>query len=252
LFANRAFSDALTAHRNAPLAWGRVLEFGASVIDSNPQRGELFILSAPSGTGKTTLIHGLLSSGLAGLAGMHGLAFSVSHTTRQPRGSEVDGQDYHFVSPETFQGMIAGDRFLEWAEVHNHYYGTSWAEVTPRLEQGTDVLMDIDVQGAERVLARYPEAYSIFIMPPSYDALERRLSQRGLDDPQVITRRLAVSRWEMRRSDQYKYVIINDDALRASEALSAIIAEKRFRQERMHARVQEILLDFQQRASPQV
>jgi guanylate kinase len=226
-----------------------VIRSRASVSEAISQRGELFILSAPSGTGKTTLIRSLLGGGLAA---MNGLAFSVSHTTRSPRGSEVDGRDYHFVNAETFQSMIAADRFLEWAEVHNHYYGTSWAEVTPRLEQGTDVLMDIDVQGAERVLSRFPEAYSIFIMPPSYEALEQRLSQRGLDEPQAISRRLAVSRWEMRRSDQYKYVIINDDARRASEALSAIVVEKRFRQEHMRARVQEILQDFQQRASPQV
>jgi len=219
------------------------------VSPSTPQRGELFILSAPSGTGKTTLVRSLLGGGLAAC---EGLVFSVSHTTRRPRAGEVDGRDYHFVSVETFQAMIAADRFLEWAEVHNNYYGTSWAEVTPRLEQGTDVLMDIDVQGAERVLARYPEAHSIFIMPPSYAALEERLAQRGLDDPYEIARRLAVSQWEIRRSDGYKYVIINDDARQASEALSAVILEKRYRQERMRSRIQEILKDFQERGNPPI
>jgi guanylate kinase len=214
--------------------------------EATRQRGELFILSAPSGTGKTTLVRGLLGGGLAAC---EGLAFSVSHTTRRPRAGEVDGRDYHFVAAEAFQAMIAGDLFLEWAEVHNNYYGTSWAEVTPRLERGTDVLMDIDVQGAERVLSRYPEAHSIFIMPPSYQVLQERLAQRGLDDPQAIARRLAVSRWEMRRSDGYEYVIINDDARRASEVLSAIILEKRYRQEHMRGRVQEILQDFQERAN---
>jgi len=204
------------------------------VTASNPQRGELFILSAPSGTGKTTLVRGLLGGGLAGT---EGLAFSVSHTTRRPRAGEVDGRDYHFVSAESFQAMIAADLFLE------------WAEVTPRLEAGTDVLMDIDVQGAERVLSRYPQAHSIFIMPPSYQALEERLAQRGLDDPQAIASRLAVSQWEMRRSDGYKYVIINDDAHRASEVLSAIIVEKRYRQERMRGRVHEILKDFHERGN---
>lgn len=216
------------------------------VSEAHPRRGELFILSAPSGSGKTTLVRSLLGGGL----GMGELAFSVSHTTRRPRGDEVDGRDYHFVSAEVFQGMIAADQFLEWAEVHSNYYGTSWAEVTPRLDAGTDVLMDIDVQGAERVVARYPEAHSIFVMPPSYEVLQHRLSQRGLDDPQEIARRLAVSRWEMRRSHQYKYVIINDDARHASAALSAIIVEKRFRQERMQWRVQEILKDFQEQSNP--
>jgi guanylate kinase len=148
--------------------------------------------------------------------------------------------------------MIAADQFLEWAEVHNNYYGTSLAEVLPRLEQGIDVLMDIDVQGAERVVNRYPEAHSIFIMPPSYQVLEQRLQRRALDDPQAIARRLAVSLWEIRRYDSYRYVIINDDAQRASEVLAAIILEKRHRQDRMRSRVQEILKTFQDRGtSPQ-
>src|ERR1700674_2082980 len=148
--------------------------------------------------------------------------------------------------------MIAADLFLEWAEVHNHYYGTSWAEVTPRLEGGTDVLMDIDAQGAERVLSRYLHAHSIFIMPPSYGALEERLAQRGLEDPQAIASRLAVSQWEMRRSNGYKYVIINDDAHRASDSLSAIIVEKGYRQERMRSRVQEILKAFPEGGTPPI
>jgi guanylate kinase len=210
------------------------------------RRGELFILSAPSGSGKTTLVRNLLGGEL----GVSGLAFSVSHTTRRPRGDERDGRDYHFIGAETFQGMIAGDQFLEWAEVHSNYYGTAWSEVRPRLEAGVDVLMDIDVQGAERVVARYPEAHSIFVMPPSYEALEHRLMQRGLNDPQDIARRLAVSRWEMRRSDSYKYVIINDDARRASAALYAIVIEKRYRQEHMRGRVQEILKGFQEQTHP--
>lgn len=210
------------------------------------QRGELFILSAPSGTGKTTLIQSMMRGALAEFGG---LAFSVSHTTRAARAGEVDGKDYHFVDHPGFQDMIAADQFLEWAEVHNNYYGTSWAEVLPRLEQGIDVLMDIDVQGAERVTSRYPEAHSIFIMPPSYQSLEERLRRRALDDPQAIARRLAVALWEIRRYDQYHYVIINDDARRASEVLAAIILEKRHRQERMRGRVQEILKSFQDRGS---
>lgn len=213
------------------------------------QRGELFILSAPSGTGKTTLIQSMMKGALADFGGV---AFSVSHTTRQPRTGEVNGKDYHFVDHAAFQEMIAADQFLEWAEVHNNYYGTSLAEVLPRLEEGIDVLMDIDVQGAERVVNRYPEAHSIFIMPPSYQVLEQRLQRRALDDPQAIARRLAVSLWEIRRYDSYRYVIINDDAQRASEVLAAIILEKRHRQDRMRGRIQEILKTFQDRGtSPQ-
>jgi guanylate kinase len=217
-------------------------------MSSSP--GELFILSAPSGTGKTTLVRNLLQGGpQGGLAGFGGLAFSVSHTTRPPRDGEVDGRDYHFVDHSTFQAMIAGDRFLEWAEVHDNLYGTSRDEVFPRLEQGFDVLLDIDVQGAERVLSQYPEAHGIFLMPPSYAALEARLRRRALDDAATIARRLAVSLWEIRRYDRYRYVIINDDASRASEALAAIILEKRHRQERMHGRIQSILKDFQERST---
>jgi guanylate kinase len=224
-----------------------VKESERDVSDETISRGELFILSAPSGTGKSTLIRSIMTNG--GLTQFGGLAFSVSHTTRKPRSGEVDGKDYHFLDPPTFQSMIAGDRFLEWAEVHSNYYGTSMDEVFPRLEQGIDVLMDIDVQGAERVLTRYPEAHSIFIMPPSYEVLEARLRRRGLDSEPEIARRLAVSLWEIRRYDRYRYVIINDDAHRASDVLAAIILEKRHRQDRMRGRVHSILKDFQDRNS---
>lgn len=207
--------------------------------------GELFILSAPSGAGKTTLIQNLVNGRFSDLGG---LAFSVSHTTRQPRQGEMDGRDYHFVDHATFLGMIEADAFLEWAKVHDNYYGTSRQEVFPRLERGIDVLLDIDVQGAEQVVSRVPEAHGIFVLPPSYEALEKRLRGRGLDDAGTIARRLGVSLGEVNRYDRYRYVIINDDARRASEALAAIILEKRYRRERMQSRVQEILRDFQDRS----
>lgn len=210
------------------------------------QSGELFILSAPSGTGKTTLIQNLMKGGFGDLAG---LAFSVSHTTRQPRPGEIDGRDYHFVDNATFEAMIAAGAFLESARVHDNYYGTSRQEVFPRLREGIDVLLDIDVQGAEQVLARHPEAHSIFVMPPSYEDLERRLRHRALDNEETIARRLAVSLREVGRYDRYHYVIINQDARRASEVLAAIILEKRHRRERMQPKVQEILADFQDRVS---
>lgn len=205
-------------------------------------RGDLFILSAPSGAGKTTLIQRIFANGLD----RAGVAFSVSHTTRAPRAGERDGVDYHFVAEATFRRMIAEDRFLEWAEVHSHYYGTSLDEVLPRLDQGMDVMLDIDVQGAEQVMARHPGAYSIFIMPPSFQALRQRLHQRGLDDPEEIARRLAVSLWEIKRYDRYQYVIINDDAERAAERLAAIVLDKRHRLQRMQERVSQVLEDFKQ------
>lgn len=204
--------------------------------------GELFILSAPSGAGKTTLIQGLMSGNLVSV---DSLAFSVSYTTRKPRDGEVDGKDYHFVDAATFLKRISEDRFLEWAEVHGNYYGTSKDEVFPRLEKGVDVLLDIDVQGASRVMKRYPPAHGIFVMPPSYDALVARLRGRGLDDDPTIARRLVGALGEMPRYDQYHYVIVNDDARQACEALAGIILEKRHRKERMLGRIQEILKDFQ-------
>lgn len=207
-------------------------------------RGELFILSAPSGTGKTTLIRNLLEGGSRAAGNLH---FSVSHTTRSPRGREVDGEDYHFTDRETFRGMIARDEFLEWAEVHNNYYGTSLAEVMPRLEEGVDVLMDIDVQGAERVMAEHPEAHSVFIMPPSYQALRQRLHRRGLDDEEEIERRLAVSLWEIKRYQKYRYVIVNQDAGRASDALASIILAKRQHTARLREQIDRVVASFEER-----
>lgn len=205
------------------------------------QPGELFILSAPSGAGKTTLIQALLASGL----GRDGeIAFSVSHTTRSPRSGETDGEDYHFVDRRRFEKMIEAALFLEWAEVHGNLYGTAESEVLPRLEQGQDVVLDIDVQGAEQVMRRYPGAHGILVLPPSYRDLEQRLRRRGLDDDRVIARRLAASVREIERYERYGYVIVNDDAPRAGEALAALIIARRHRLARMRDRVEQVLADF--------
>ncbi len=215
--------------------------------------GELFILSAPSGAGKTTLIHSLLSGGLDGFGSIH---FSVSHTTRQPRQGEVNGRDYHFVTHEDFETMIEEEAFLECAKVHRNFYGTSLAEVVPRLRAGVDVVMDIDVQGTERILQRFPRAdvaplraavHSIFIIPPSYTALAQRLRGRGPHDPDEVAGRLAVSAAEMRRAGLYDYVIVNDDAASASKALASIVLEKRHRRSRMRGELESILLTFDER-----
>ena len=152
--------------------------------------GELFILSAPSGAGKTTLIQNLVNGRFSDLGG---LAFSVSHTTRRPRQGEADGRDYHFVDHATFLGMIEGDAFLEWAQGARQLLRHLARGGVPRLEKGIDVLLDIDVQGAEQVVARCPEAHSVFVLPPSYEALGQRLRGRGLDDDVTIARRLSVS-----------------------------------------------------------
>lgn len=204
-------------------------------------RGDLFIVSAPSGAGKTTLIQSLM----ARPEGLGRLEFSVSHTTRAARQGERDGQEYHFVDRQTFQAMVHQDRFLEWAVVHGNLYGTSRDEVDPRLERGIDVLLDIDVQGAEQVLARRRDAQSVFVLPPSYADLERRLRGRALDGDDDIARRLDVSLSEIKRYTNYRYVIINRDATLASAALAAIIIEKRCRRERMEEGVSEVMADFE-------
>lgn len=213
--------------------------------DEPAARGELFILSAPSGAGKTTLVHRAMEL-------VEGVEFSISHTTRRPRDNERNGVDYHFVDRRTFDGMVAGGRFLEWAEVHGHFYGTSVGEVLPRIERAVDVLLDIDVQGAAQVMSLPGGAsgvldtgvWSIFVMPPSYEALVSRLRGRDLDDAPTIRQRLEGSLCEVGRVWDYDYVIVNDRAEAASETLAAIILEKRQRRDRMRERVSSVLADF--------
>jgi guanylate kinase len=202
----------------------------------------LFVVSAPSGVGKTTLIERLLAGPFRGASD---LVVSVSHTTRPPRDGEVEGREYHFVDVATFERMIAAERFLEWARYQDNYYGTSLAEVEPRLAAGVGVILEIEVQGAAQVLARHPEAHAVFILPPSFVELERRLIDRGLDDRTSVASRLAVSIDEIKRYRQYQYVIINDDLERASAELAAILIDKRLRRERLEERVEAILHGFE-------
>ena len=205
------------------------------------QRGNLFILSAPSGAGKSTVIRELLGQEM--VPGPS-LKFSVSHTTRRPRRGETDGKDYHFVDEATFETMVEAGDFLEWAKVHGNLYGTSRGAVEPFLEAGIDMLLEIDVQGAEQVMEKARGAFGVFLVPPSYGELERRLTGRGLDEAAVIQRRLAVSAWEIKRYVNYDYVIINRDAAIAARALAAIILEKRFQRERCSHEVAAILSEF--------
>jgi guanylate kinase len=208
-------------------------------------RGDLFVISAPSGAGKTTLIRGLFDA----LSATGELVFSVSQTTRRPRLGEVDGRDYRFVDEAGFRRTIAADGFLEWAEVHGHLYGTAKEAVLPALDRGADVVVDIDVQGAAQILERVPEAHTIFVVPPTYAELEARLTQRDSDGREQIQRRLAVALAEVRKYAMYEYVIVNDDAARATRALAAIVLEKRYRRARMEARVGEVLADFERARS---
>ncbi|HRC84846.1 MAG TPA: guanylate kinase [Thermoanaerobaculia bacterium] len=200
-------------------------------------RGDLFILSAPSGAGKTTLIQRLLAGNLLG---PERIAFSVSYTTRRPRPGETHGLDYHFTDQETFERLVAAGELLEWAQVHGQYYGTARSEVQPRLDCGLDVLLDIDVQGARQVIAKMPEARTIFILPPSFEDLRSRLLGRGVDDPAEIDKRLSNALAEIPEFERYQYVIINDDADRAALELAAIILARRRQLERMRPQVEKI------------
>ena len=183
------------------------------------KRGTLYIISAPSGAGKSSLLRALLESGRVPQAEL-----SVSHTTRAPRPGEVDGQDYHFVDTGQFQALVDAGDFLEHARVFDNHYGTSRAAVTARLEQGIDVILEIDWQGARRVREQLPAALSIFILPPSRDALEERLTGRGQDGPEVIARRMRDAVSEMSHFDEYDYLVINDDFQQALDALVQIFS----------------------------
>ena len=198
----------------------------------------VFIISAPSGSGKTTLVSRLLSS-------VPGLLFSVSYTTRKPRGDEVDGRSYRFVSRPDFEAMIAGGEFLEWAEVFGNYYGTHRGILEEAQAQGKDLVLDIDVQGARQLRSRIPEAVSVFILAPSRQILEHRLRARGEDREDVIERRLRDAAEEIRNYSRYDYVLINRDLDDSVTTLNAIVRAERVRRIRIEEQIRPILDTFQ-------
>lgn len=182
--------------------------------------GTLYIVAAPSGAGKTTLVRLLLEED----SGVH---LSISYTTRAPRPGESNGREYHFTEVSEFQRMIAADEFLEWAEVHGNFYGTSKKWIADQLTAGADVLLEIDWQGAQQVRQLFPQAIGIFILPPSLEELERRLTGRGTDSGEVIARRLAAAQAEMRHLGEFDYVIINNQLPEALEDLRAVVRASR-------------------------
>lgn len=196
--------------------------------------GNLFIITAASGAGKTTLVKALLSQD-------NQLALSVSHTTRSPRVGEVNGQDYHFVSDEEFLAVLEQAGFLESAQVHGARYGTSQAMVDTALQTGRDVILEIDWQGAQQVRKTYPHAISIFVLPPSVAALEQRLNNRGQDTSDVIARRVNAARDEMRHVVEFDYVTINDSFETALQDLSAIIRTHRLKCSQQLVRYQTLI-----------
>jgi guanylate kinase len=198
----------------------------------------VFIISAPSGSGKSTLVSRLLSQ-------VPGLMFSVSYTTRKPRGCEVDGQSYHFVSRQEFEAMLARGEFLEWAEVFGNYYGTHRGILEAAQAQGKDLVLDIDVQGARQLKCKIPEAVTVFILAPSRAILEQRLRDRCEDRDDVIERRLRDAAEEIRNYNAYDYVLINRDLEESDAVLGAIVRAERVRRTRIEDRIRPILETFQ-------
>ena len=186
------------------------------------RRGLLFIVSAPSGTGKTTLLERLVRI-------VPGLVRSRSYTSRSPRPGEQDGVDYNFVDAERFASMAAAGGFLEWAEVFGNRYGTGVADTERHRQAGRDVVLVIDVQGAQRVRERGVDAVSIFVLPPSYRELEQRLGRRGSADPVQLRRRLDTARREVAASGRYDYLVVNDDLDRCCAQLQSIIVAERLK-----------------------
>ncbi|MFA7438744.1 guanylate kinase [Castellaniella sp.] len=184
--------------------------------------GNIFMVVAPSGAGKSSLVNALLAAD-------PGIALSISCTTRVPRPGERDKQHYRFVTVEEFQAMRERGDMLEWAEVHDHYYGTPRDRVEDAVRSGTDIVLEIDWQGARQVRGHYPQATGIFILPPSIEALELRLKKRGQDAPQVIARRLLAAGGEMAHASDCEYVIINQDFNLALEQIRHIVAATRLR-----------------------
>ena len=185
-------------------------------------KGLIFIISAPSGTGKTTLVKRVIED-------LPGLRFSVSYTTRPPRAGEQEGEDYHFVSPAVFQEMVKRGEFLEWAEVLGSRYGTPRVDLKALAAEGIDLILDIDTQGAKKVREKVDSPVLIYLLPPSLEDLENRLVKRDLDSPERIKFRMANAQKDMKEARQYHYVIVNDRLEEAAEKLKAIIFSERDR-----------------------
>jgi len=202
-----------------------------------PASGCLFVLAAPSGGGKTSLVRALLER-------EGGIRLSVSYTTREPRPGEKDGVDYHFVDEPTFMKLKAAGEFLEHAHVHGNWYATSAVWLRDEVQQGHDMLLEIDWQGARQVRQLMPEAVHIFILPPSLASLKERLEKRGQDAPEVISRRLEAAREEMRHCGEFDYVIMNQDFARAVDDLSVIVRAARLTASRQQVRHAALLADL--------
>jgi guanylate kinase len=211
----------------------------ARTLNTAAPRGTLFVVSSPSGGGKGTIIEHVLDK-------VENLSYSVSYTTRAPRLKEVNGREYFFVSRETFEEMIAAGEFLEWACVHGNYYGTAKNQILEQTAAGADIILEVDVQGAASVRQLLMDSVSIFILPPSYEVLKRRLIARGTDSPEELEVRLRNAPEELSQYSSFDYVIINDEVNKAAGQLASIIYAERARCMRQEALVREVIKEFMQ------
>lgn len=202
--------------------------------------GNLFILAAPSGAGKSSLIKALLEKHLSTDAHNNAMQVSVSHTTRISRPGEIDGIDYHFVDRAEFESLIEQGAFFEHAEVFGNYYGTSKVVIEQTLRQGVDVFLDIDWQGARQVKAQIPDTATIFVAPPSKEELKRRLTERGQDTPEIIEQRMAKAVSEISHYHEFDFIVVNDNFTAALAELDSIVTTRRLRKEKQIIRHQQL------------
>jgi guanylate kinase len=200
-------------------------------------KGNLFIISSPSGGGKGTLIRRVLEI-------VPKIGYSVSFTTRAPREGEIDGKHYNFISPAKFEKLIAEDEFLEYAQVHGNYYGTSRSQVERETAAGIDIILEIDVQGADLVKSAVLDAVSVFIMPPSFEVLKTRLERRATEGMADLQLRLGNARGEVERYSDFDYVIINDEVEQAVKELGAIILAERVKRNKQEENIKEVIKTF--------
>ena len=196
----------------------------------------LIVITGPSGCGKSTLANRMLVE-------LENVAFSVSYTTRKKRNTEIEGKDYYFISTDRFERMIRDGKFVEWAIVHGNYYGTSKSELEKKVAGG-DLLLDIDVQGAEQIKGKHKEATFVFILPPLFPELRKRLEKRGQDSLPIIRKRLEVAREEIKHYQEFDYIVINDELDKAVEELKSVILSQRCRRESREKEIIPILLSF--------
>ena len=214
-----------------------LIEATPKVSETTTGRGMLIVVSSPSGGGKGTLIDRVLQT-------VPGVGYSVSYTTRLPRAKEQNGREYFFVTTAAFEEMIERGEFLEWANVYGYLYGTNRSQVDRERDSGRDIILEIDVQGAESIRRLVPDAVTAFIVPPSFETLRNRLTKRGTDSAEDLARRLRGAPAEVEQYRNFQYVILNDDINRASAQLASVIYAERARRERQETTLKDALADF--------